>query len=312
MQTHALFETHLALPRRRQGKVRDLYRLPVRDGAAPRVLVIATDRISAFDVVMPTPIPGKGRLLTAISAAWFTWLRDRGIVADHLISTDVDTVPEIAEADRAALRGRVMLCRSAAVIPVECVARGYLAGSGWTEYRASGTVCGIPLPPGLREGDRLPQPIFTPASKAEEGHDENIAFSEVVALVGEPLARRLRTITLAIYDAAATYALNRGVILADTKFEFGFTLDPQERPTDELILIDEVLTPDSSRFWPAESWRPGGEQPSFDKQFLREWLLERVRTGEWAKQPPGPELPPEIVARTLERYEEARRRLWGT
>lgn len=306
----ALFETRLPLPRRRRGKVRDLYRLPARDGAPSRVLVIATDRISAFDVVMPTPIPGKGRLLTSISAAWFMWLRTLGLVADHLLSTDVDAIPEIPESERAMLRGRIMLCRSAEVIPVECVARGYLAGSGWTEYRATGAICGVALPPGLREGDRLPEPIFTPASKADEGHDENIAFAEVRALVGEPLALRLRSLTLALYAAAATYALERGVILADTKFEFGFALGPDESPTDELLLIDEVLTPDSSRFWPAEAWRPGAEQPSFDKQFLREWLLERVRAGAWSKQPPGPELPPAIVARTLERYEEAYRRLW--
>ncbi|HMN95759.1 MAG TPA: phosphoribosylaminoimidazolesuccinocarboxamide synthase [Phycisphaerales bacterium] len=307
----ALFETALDLPHRRRGKVRDLYRLPGGDGDPPRVLVIATDRISAFDVVMPTPIPGKGRLLTAISARWFEWLRARRIVADHLIETDVDAIEAIPPAARGALRGRTMLCRAAAVIPVECVARGHLAGSGWSEYSATGRICGAALPAGLREGDRLPEPIFTPASKAEEGHDENIGFAEVVALVGEPLAHRLRDLTLAIYSAAAAHALERGLILADTKFEFGFAIDADGRTSDELLLVDEVLTPDSSRYWPAESWRPGAEQPSFDKQFLREWLLGLVRSGAWTKQPPGPELPGEIVERTLERYLEAHRRLWG-
>lgn len=310
-----VFETALGLPDRRQGKVRDVYRIPANvgeagDAARDRLLIVATDRISAFDVVMPTPIAGKGRLLTEISTRWFEHLRRAAIVDDHLLSTDAEEIPLIDAQEIAMLRGRVSICRTARVVPIECVARGYLAGSGWVEYRQTGAVCGVRLPPGLREGDRLPQPIFTPATKAVEGHDENIDFARVESIVGQQLARRLREITLELYAAATTHAEPRGVIIADTKFEFGFELDRDGAPTDRLLLVDEALTPDSSRFWPREDWRPGSAQPSFDKQYLREWLLERVRAGTWDKSPPGPTLPEDVVRATAARYVEARRRLW--
>ncbi len=305
----ALLETDLALPGRRRGKVRDVYDLPSAAGTAPRILVIATDRISAFDVVMPDPIPGKGRLLTQVSAGWFRFLRGLGLVADHMIGTALDNEPALDPVQRRRLTGRAMICRAAEVIPVECVARGYLAGSAWQEYRLHGTACGIALPPGLRECERLPQPIFTPATKAAEGHDENIPFERMATDVGAALAARLRDLTLAIYSAAARHAASRGLILADTKFEFGFALGADGRPTDELLLIDEVLTPDSSRYWPAEGYEPGHDQPSFDKQYLRNWLLQEVREGRWAKEPPGPHLPPRVVEETLQRYREAARLL---
>jgi phosphoribosylaminoimidazole-succinocarboxamide synthase len=306
----ALFRSQLALPGRREGKVRDLYTLPAAAGVGPeRLLVVASDRISAFDVVMPTPVAGKGRLLTQISLGWFRWLRTLDLVHDHLVSSEVPDHPALGAADRAALAGRVMVCRRAQVIPIECVARGYLAGSGWAEYRASGTVCGIRLPPGLRQCDRLPQPIFTPATKAEVGHDENISFERAAELVGESLMEKLRALTVEIYAAAAGYASERGVILADTKFEFGFALDAAGQPTGELLLVDEVLTPDSSRYWPAEEYEPGRDQPSFDKQYLRNWLLAECAAGRWDKQAPGPEVPAEVVASTIARYREAARRL---
>jgi phosphoribosylaminoimidazole-succinocarboxamide synthase len=310
MTEDVLFEAHLALPERRQGKVRDVYQLPAAaPGELPRLLIVATDRISAFDVVMPTPIAGKGRLLTAISVQWFHWLRARGVIADHLEGTDVDALP-LSGAERASLRGRIMICRAAAVVPIECVVRGFLAGSGWTEYRQSGGVCGVELPAGLREGDRLPEPIFTPATKASTGHDENINFDQMAAAIGGALAERLRRVSLEIYRAAAAYAAGRGVLLADTKFEFGFALAADGSPSRELLLVDEVLTPDSSRFWPAEEWQPGREQPSFDKQFLREWLLRLVVQGAWNRSPPGPQIPAEIVNATRSRYQEALSRLW--
>ena len=305
--SRAVFRTDLSLPGRRQGKVRDVY----RTGDAPQspLLIVATDRISAFDVVMPTPVPGKGALLTAMSLGWFAFLRAKRIVGDHVIGTDLAGVAGLAPEERAMLAGRSMLCRAAKVVPIECVARGYLAGSGWGEYQASGTVCGIPLPPGLRQCDRLPEPIFTPATKAEEGHDENISFERACELVGRPLMERLRALTLAIYSAAAEHARARGVILADTKFEFGFALGPDGSPTDELILVDEVLTPDSSRYWPADDYAPGRDQQSYDKQFLRNHLLGLVAERRWNKEAPGPELPDEVVSSTLARYEEALARL---
>jgi len=275
------------------------------------VLIVATDRISAFDVVMPTSITGKGRLLTSISTRWFDFIRSLKLVDDHLITTDLDLLDELSAQERAMLEGRSMLCRPARVIPIECVARGYLAGSGAVEYRQLGTVCGIALPTGLREGDRLPEPIFTPATKAEMGHDENLSAAQAASVIGDELVARLRDLTLSIYRAAAEHAERCGIILADTKFEFGHALGDDGAVTDRLLLIDEVLTPDSSRFWPAEDWRPGCEQPSFDKQYLREWLLEGIRLGHWDKSPPGPALPPAIVEATLDRYREAFRRLWG-
>lgn len=273
----------------RRGKVRDVYNL------GDTLAVVATDRISAFDWVMPTGIPGKGRLLTAMTKFWFGWLG----VSNHLISVAVDDLPEPFRRQRDVFDGRTMLVRKARVVPVECVARGYLAGSGWKEYRQSGTVCGVPLPSGLREADRLPEPIFTPATKADEGHDENISFDRMAAAVGAELAADLRDRTIAVYRRAAEYAAGRGVIIADTKLEWGLL------PSGEVILIDEVLTPDSSRFWPADRYRSGGSPPSFDKQYLRDWLES---TG-WDKQSPPPELPSDVVTQTAAKYREALDRL---
>lgn len=278
------------------GKVRDLYAVD----ADPRlVLVVASDRISAYDHVLPTPIPGKGVVLTQMSAWWFAQIAD--IVATHMVSVD-DGIPR-------QVQGRAMLCRRLEMAPVECVARGYLAGSGWEDYQRSGEVCGIALPSGLADGDRLPAPIFTPATKAAIGaHDENIAFDDVVALVGDQRAGRLRDLTLAVYSRAEQVARDRGLLLADTKLEFG--TDPTD-PASGDVLGDEVLTPDSSRFWPAEGWRPGSAQPSFDKQYVRDWLTS-AESG-WARSSgePPPALPDDVVERTQQRYLEAYRRLTG-
>jgi len=307
----AVWSSDLPLPDRRQGKVRDLYALPAQPGAPRRLLIVATDRISAFDVVLPTPLPGKGRLLTAISAEWFDFIRRRNIIADHLLSTDPVDVPGLDEEHRRLLAGRMMLGRATSVIPVEFVARGYLAGSGWKEYQHSQTVCGIPLPAGLRQCDRLPEPIFTPATKATEGHDQNIDFDTACQIAGRPVMNRLRDITLRIYREGAAHAEARGIILADTKFEFGYVIDERGRQTDEIILIDEVLTPDSSRFWPAEEYEPGRDQNSFDKQHIRNYLQGLVDAGRWNKTPPGPDLPAEVVDHTVQRYTEAYERLFG-
>jgi phosphoribosylaminoimidazole-succinocarboxamide synthase len=317
-----VFETRLNLPGRRRGKVRDVYDLPSATGkAGAAILIIATDRISAFDVVLPTPIPGKGKLLTEISSFWFRFVERLDLVKTHVISTDARHIPDAAFAasGRGAgrrpetenswqeLEGRVTIGRAARVIPVECVARGSLEGSGWKDYKASGAICGVKLPAGLRQCDRLPEPIFTPATKAPQGqHDENITFERAAAEVGRDRMAWLREKTLAIYTAASEYALSRGIIIADTKFEFGV---PVADPDAEPILIDEVLTPDSSRFWPADRYEPGRAQPSFDKQYLREYLQELVDRGEWDKSDPGPELPAEIVEKTLAKYVEARDRL---
>jgi phosphoribosylaminoimidazole-succinocarboxamide synthase len=300
----ALFQTEFKLPNRRQGKVRDIYDLPDN-----RLLIVATDRISAFDVVMPTPIPGKGRLLTEISTFWFRFIQERGLAATHLRSTNVSDIPPAAfgNARQEDLEGRITIGAKCGVVPVECVVRGYLEGSGWKDYQATGLVCGVKLPPGMRQCERLPVPIFTPATKAPQGHhDENISFEQACEAVGRPLMDLLRDRSLAIYRAAAEFALSRGIIIADTKFEFGLSggsADP--------ILIDEALTPDSSRFWPADSYQPGRAQRSFDKQFLREYLERLVAAGSWNKQAPGPELPDDIVRGTLEKYSEARDRLCG-
>jgi phosphoribosylaminoimidazole-succinocarboxamide synthase len=273
-----------------RGKVRDLYEL------GDDLLLVATDRLSAFDVVLPTPIPDKGRVLTQLSLFWFKTLGD--IVPHHVLSaTDF---PAPASAYRQQLAGRSMLCRKTRPVPIECVVRGYLAGSGWKDYRATGKVCGVALPPGLCESDRLSAPIFTPATKATAGHDENISFDEVVARVGGDRAEELRSLSLQIYRRAAAYAEPRGILIADTKFEFGLV-------GDELIWIDEALTPDSSRFWPARGYQPGRSQPSFDKQYVRDYL-ESI---DWNKQPPGPQLPPEVVERTRAKYREAYRLLAG-
>ena len=300
-----MIQTDLPLAGRRQGKVRDLYDLPSQPGSPPRVLVVATDRVSAFDVVMPTPIPDKGRLLTRISLAWFRFLRSLHQVDDHLLGADPADVPGLCDADRALIAGRCMICRKVRIVPIECVVRGWLAGSGWKEYRERGSVCGVPLPPGLRNFDRLPEPIFTPAFKSDTGHDENCTFEQAAAQVGTGLMERLRSLSLAIHAAAAARAAEAGLVLADTKFEFGFALDAAGQPTDRLLLADEVLTPDSSRYWLAETVGTGREPESLDKQFLRDWLLQLERDGRWNRQPPGPELPDDIVQRTRERYRRA-------
>jgi phosphoribosylaminoimidazole-succinocarboxamide synthase len=275
-----------------RGKVRDVYRVD------DRILFIATDRISAFDYILPTGIPDKGRVLTQLSIFWFDFLRD--LTPTHFITANVDEYPAPLPQYRTQLEGRSMLVKRARMVEIECVARGYISGSGWKEYKQQGTVCGIKLPAGLRESDKLPEPIFTPATKAQTGHDENISFERTCSIIGEDLANRLRDLTLAIYTRAADYAATKGIIIADTKFEFGFV-------GDELVLGDEVLTPDSSRFWPAETYKPGGAQYSFDKQFVRDYL-ESIH---WNKQPPAPELPQEIAAKTGEKYREAYRILTG-
>jgi phosphoribosylaminoimidazole-succinocarboxamide synthase len=275
---------------RGRGKVRDIYEL------GDRLLIVATDRLSAFDVVLPTPIPDKGRVLTQLSMFWFEKLAD--IVPHHVISAK-DFSGELAPYC-ASLDGRAMLVRRTEPIPIECVVRGYLSGSGWKEYQKTGAVCGIPLPAGLRESDRLPEPVFTPSTKATTGHDENISFEETIARVGRPLAERLRETSLAIYRRAAEYAAARGIIIADTKFEFGLI-------GEQFIWIDEALTPDSSRFWPGDQYAPGRTQPSFDKQYVRDYL-ERIG---WNKQPPAPALPPDVVARTRDKYREAYQRITG-
>jgi phosphoribosylaminoimidazole-succinocarboxamide synthase len=282
-----ILETNLTgVERHGRGKVRDVYRV---DG---KLLIIATDRISAFDYILPTGIPDKGRVLTQLSIFWFDFLRD--LTPTHFLTADISDYPDPLPRFGDQLNGRSMLVKRADMIEIECVARGYISGSGWKEYQQQGTVCGIRLPKGLKESDKLPEPIFTPATKAQTGHDENVSFEHVASQIGEDLARRLRDLTLEIYSRAARYAETKGIIIADTKFEFGFV-------NDELVLGDEVLTPDSSRFWPAESYRPGGPQFSYDKQFVRDYL-ESIR---WNKQPPAPPLPPEVANKTSEKYRQA-------
>jgi len=275
-----------------RGKVRDVYAL------GDRLLIVATDRLSAFDYVLPTGIPDKGKVLTQLSVFWFDFLR--AVTPTHFLTADVDEYPEPLADYRDQLEGRSMLVKRAQITPIECVARGYLSGSGWKDYQSTGGVCGIPLPAGMQESERLPEPIFTPATKAQTGHDENISFEAVAGQVGRELAERLRELTLGIYRRAAEYAATRGILIADTKFEFGFV-------DGELVLADEVLTPDSSRFWPAETYRPGGPQPSYDKQYVRDYL-ESIR---WNKQPPAPPLPSEVAAKTSEKYKDAYRALTG-
>lgn len=275
---------------RGRGKVRDIYEF------GDRLLIVATDRLSAFDVVLPTPIPDKGRVLTQLSLFWFDKLQD--VVPNHVLSA-TEFPPEVASHGED-LRGRAMLVRRTEPIPIECVVRGYISGSGWKDYQRSGRVCGVPLPPGLRESDRLPEPVFTPSTKATSGHDENISFEEAASRVGHALAERLRGLSLEIYRRAAAYAAERGILIADTKLEFGLA-------GGELVWIDEALTPDSSRFWPADQYVPGRSQPSFDKQYVRDYL-EQIG---WSKQPPAPELPADVVAATRARYREAYERLTG-
>jgi phosphoribosylaminoimidazole-succinocarboxamide synthase len=275
---------------RARGKVRDIYEL------GDQLLIVATDRLSAFDVVLPTPIPDKGRVLTQLSLFWFEKLAS--LVPNHVISADNFGGALASYAD--ALQGRAMLVRRTEPVPIECVVRGYLSGSGWKDYQKTGSVCGIALPAGLRESDRLPEPIFTPSTKATSGHDENISFDETVARIGRPLAEKLRDTSLAIYKSAAEFASARGIIIADTKFEFGLI-------GGELIWIDEALTPDSSRFWPGNQYMPGTTQPSFDKQYVRDYL-EKIG---WDKQPPAPPLPADVVAATRDKYREAYQRITG-
>jgi len=263
------------------------------------LILVATDRISAFDYVLGSGIPDKGRVLNQLSAFWFD--RTRDIVPNHLISTGVDEYPVTARAFRRQLEGRSMLCRRTTPLPVECVARGYISGSGWKDYKATGEVCGIPLPKGLRESDRLPEPLFTPATKAESGHDENISEAAAAQVVGAELLSRLKKLTLELYAHGVAHAESKGIILADTKFEFGLT------DAGELLLIDEVMTPDSSRYWPKDTYNPGGPQPSFDKQYVRDWL-ESIK---WNKQPPVPSLPDDVIRNTRAKYLDAYRRLTG-
>jgi phosphoribosylaminoimidazole-succinocarboxamide synthase len=275
-----------------KGKVRDVYLIE------DRLLIVATDRISAFDYILPTGIPDKGKVLTQLSVFWFEFLRE--VVPSHFLTANVEEYPAAARLFDAELKGRSMLVTRAKMVEIECVARGYLAGSGWKEYRETGAVCGVRLPPGMKESSQLPEPIFTPATKAQSGHDENIAFDAVVKIAGEDLAVRLRDLTLKIYTRAAEYARTKGIIIADTKFEFGIV-------KGELVLGDEVLTPDSSRFWPLDTYEPGRAQNSYDKQFVRDYL-ERIK---WPKLPPAPPLPPEIAGRTSEKYKEAYHALTG-
>jgi phosphoribosylaminoimidazole-succinocarboxamide synthase len=290
----SLLKTDLGtIPLIGRGKVRDLY------AVGDSLLLVATDRISAFDHVLGTGIPGKGKILTQISLFWFELMRD--IVPNHLIATEVADFPAQLQQYAGQLEGRSMLVKRAEMFPVECVARGYIAGSGWKEYKSSGTVCGIQLPAGLEDGSRLPETLFTPSTKSQDGtHDENIPFASVEDAVGADVANELRRLTLAIYEKASLHAESRGLILADTKFEFG-------RTQDGIVLADEVLTPDSSRFWEASTWKPGGAQPSFDKQFVRDYL-ESIH---WNKQAPAPSLPDDVAERTLQKYLEAFRRLTG-
>jgi len=278
---------------RASGKVRDVY-----DVGPDHLLFVATDRISAFDYVLATGIPSKGRVLTQMSLFWFEFLRD--VVANHVETANVSAYPAMLQKYSDQLQGRSMLVQRAEMFPVECVARGYLSGSGWKQYQDSGGVCGIPLPAGLRDSDQLPEPIFTPATKAETGHDENISFDRMVGILGGELSEQLRTLTIAIYMKAADYARQRGIIIADTKFEFG-------RTAAGITLADEVLTPDSSRFWPVDTYTPGKAQNSYDKQFVRDYL-EFIK---WNKQPPAPALPTEVASKTSEKYVEAYRRLTG-
>ncbi len=277
-----------------RGKVRDIYRLPEED----RLLFVATDRISAFDYILASGIPHKGRVLTQLSLFWFDFLKD--IVANHLIAADFAQYPDSLRPYEDQVHGRSMIVQRAEMFPVECVVRGYISGSGWKDYKTTGAVCGIKLPAGLRESDQLPEPLFTPAAKATSGHDENISFDDVVARVGAPNAEKLRDLSLRLYKKASEHARSKGIILADSKFEFGVT-------ARGIVLADEVFTPDSSRFWPADSYAPGGPQLSFDKQFVRDYL-ESIR---WNKQPPAPALPEDVAEKTSQKYQEAFRRLSG-
>ncbi len=299
----ALMNTDLPLQNRRQGKVRDLYDMPLDDDT-DGILIVATDRVSVFDLVLANGIPGKGVLLTQVSKFWFEFLA--GDYQHHLVSTDPSEIPGLDAQQRRELEGRIMICRKREVVPVECVVRGYLTGSGYKDYQKTGQVCGLDLPAGMVNSDRLEEPIFTPSTKAEEGHDENISFEVACELVSEEVMLAIRDMSMDIYDKGQAYALARGIIIADTKFEFGKNKD------GELVLIDEVLTPDSSRFWPSNDYTPGREQESFDKQYVRNYTQSLVDKGEWDKEYPGPALPDLVIDNTLSRYEEALHRLTGS
>lgn len=297
-----VMSTDLPLPNRRQGKVRDIYEMTLADGT-PGLLIVASDRISAFDVVMANGIGGKGAVLTQISNFWFNHFAST--VDHHLVSTDPADIPGLTDEQREPLVGRVMIGKRTNVVPVECIVRGYLTGSGFKDYQRTGAVCGIELPQGMVNSDKIENPIFTPSTKAEQGlHDENISFDKACELVGEDLMNKLRDLSIQIYSDARDYAAQRGIIIADTKFEFGIPLDGGEP-----ILIDEILTPDSSRFWPADEYEPGREQNSMDKQYVRNYLQQIVDAGEWDKTPPGPALPEDVINNTLDKYKDAYRKL---
>ena len=302
----ALMQTDLPLPGRRQGKVRDIYEINLEDGRAALV-IIASDRISAFDVVMSNGLPGKGVVLTQISRFWFDQIREKlgDRIDHHLVSTDSADIPGLSCEQIEMLRGRVMIGRKTEVVPIECVVRGYLAGSGWAEYRKTQSVCGVELPAGLKQCAKLPEPIFTPATKAATGHDENISFDTAARIAGPELMATLRDVSLAIYKMGHDFAADRGIILADTKFEFGRADD------GTLLLIDEVLTPDSSRFWPADKYEDGRDQESYDKQYVRNYLQGLADSGQWDKTPPGPVLPDQVVRDSLAKYRQAYRALTG-
>lgn len=313
----AVMTTDLPLPNKRTGKVRDLYDLTLGNGD-DGILIVATDRVSVFDVVLQNGIPGKGVMLTQISKFWFDFL-DReldGTFRHHLVSTDAGDIEGISEDHRSILNGRIMICKKSNVVPVECIVRGYLTGTGYKDYQKTGQVCGIDLPAGMVNSDRIENPIFTPSTKAEEGHDENISFEESCNIAGKELMENIRDLSLSIFKKGSDYALDRGIIIADTKFEFGLDksgLDNSGLKNDSggPVLIDEVLTPDSSRFWPADEWEPGREQNSFDKQYVRNYTQELVDAGQWNKEYPGPALPQEVIENTYSRYEEALNRLTG-
>ena len=298
--TDALISTDLPLSNKRIGKVRDIYDLTLADGSEG-VLIVASDRVSVFDVVLANGIPGKGVLLTQISKFWFDFFTDDYL--HHLVSTEPADIQGLTDRQRSQLVGRIMICRKSEVVPVECVVRGYLSGSGYKDYERTGEVCGIRLPAGMINSDRIADPIFTPSTKADKGHDENISFGIACELVGSRLMREIRDISMDIYYKGAAYALKRGIIIADTKFEFG------RGANNQIVLIDEVLTPDSSRFWPAEDWQPGREQDSFDKQYVRNYTETLVDRGLWNKESLGPALPDDVIENTIRRYEEALHRL---
>ena len=303
----SLLKTDLPLPNKRQGKVRDVYDCVTTSGQHA-VLLVATDRLSAFDVVMPNAPAGKGIVLTRMAAFWFDLVKSQAgdLVDTHLISTNPDDIAGLSQADRDLLRGRIMIGKKAKVVPIECIARGYITGSGWKDYQKTGEVCGVKLPAGLRQCDKLPKPIFTPTTKADEGHDESISFEGACASVGTELMTQLRDLTLSLYQFGHDYAAKRGIILADTKFEFGL-VEGSKKP----VLIDEVLTPDSSRYWPADKYEAGRDQESYDKQFVRNWLEAEVKAGRWNKQYPGLHLPQEVMDCTMAKYQEACEKLTG-